>query len=123
MTVRVELDTCYSSGHKHKGATDRLWQDQYGRNKWSCHNIQGTQTRETQNSEMLYHFLMNSVTMEFTTKLVLYHEDYMINGAPIGACLFKKVIQLMYMDTMATASHIRKTLMDINAFETTYFPA
>ena len=74
----------------------------------------GMQTREAQNSEMLYHFLMNSVTTEFTTKLVLYQEDYMINGAPIGACLFKKIVQLTYVDTMATASHIRKTLMDMH---------
>ena len=74
----------------------------------------GTQTREAQNSKMLYHFLMNSVTMEFTTKLVLYQEDYTINGAPIGACLFKKVIQLTYVDTMTTASHIHETLMDMH---------
>ena len=74
-----------------------------------------TQTiREAQNSKMLYHFLMNSVTTEFTTKLVLYQEEYMINGVPIGACLFKKVVQLTYVDTMATASHIRKTLMDMH---------
>ena len=66
----------------------------------------GTQTREAQNSKMLYHFLMNLV-MEFTTKLVLYQEDYTMNGAPVGACLFKKILQLMYMDTMATASHRR----------------
>ena len=59
----------------------------------------GTQTREAQNSEMLYHFLMNLVTTEFTTKLVLYQEDYTINGAPIGACLSKKIVQLAYVDT------------------------
>ena len=74
----------------------------------------GTQTREAQNSEMLYHFLMNSVTMEFTTKLVMYQEDYTMNGAPNGACLFKKIIQLTYMDTMATASHIHEPLMDMH---------
>ena len=74
----------------------------------------GMQTREAQNSEMLYHFLMNSVSTEFNTKLILYQEDYMINRVPIGACLFKKVIQLTYVDTMATASHIRETLMDMH---------
>ena len=74
----------------------------------------GTQTRETQNSEMLYHFLMNSATTEFTTKLVLYQEDYTMNGAPIGACLFKKIIQLTYVDTMATVPHIHETLMDMH---------
>ena len=74
----------------------------------------GTQTRAAQSSEMLYHFLMNSVTMEFSTKLVLYQEEYTMNGALIGACLFKKVIQLTYMDTMATASHICETLMDMH---------
>ena len=74
----------------------------------------GTQTRAAQNSEMLYHFLMNSVATEFTTKLVLYQEEYIVNGPPIGTCLFKKIIQLMYVDTMATASHICKTLMDMH---------
>ena len=74
----------------------------------------GTQTREAQNSEMLYHFLMNLVTTEFTTKLALYQEDYMINGVPIRECLFKKIIQLTYVDTMATASHICETLMDMH---------
>ena len=74
----------------------------------------GTQTREAQNSKMLYHFLMNLVTTEFTTKLVLYQEAYIINRAPIGACLFKKVIQLTYVDTMGTASQIHETLMDMH---------
>ena len=74
----------------------------------------GMQNREAQNSKMLYHFLMNLVTTEFTTTLVLYQEDYMINGAPIGACLFKKIFQLTYVDTMATALHIRETLMDMH---------
>ena len=68
----------------------------------------GTQTRAAQNPKMLYHFLMNSMTMEFTTKFVLYQEEYTMK---IGACLFKKIIQLMYVDTMATVSHICETLM------------
>ena len=110
----MELDTFYLSGHEHKGAIDRLWQDQYGEINSHATTYTGMQTREAQNSEILYHFLMNSVTMEFTAKLVLYQEDYMINGAPIGTCLFKKVVQLTYVDTMATASHIRKTLMDMH---------
>ena len=74
----------------------------------------GTPTREAQNSEMFYHFLMNLVTTDFTTKLVLYQEDYTINGAPIGACLFKKIVQLTYVDTVATTSHICETLMDMH---------
>ena len=74
----------------------------------------GTQTREAQNSEMLYHFFMNTVSTELTTKLVLYQEDYTMNGAQIGTCLFKKVVQLTYVDTMATASHICETLMDMH---------
>ena len=37
-----------------------------------------------------------------------------MNGVPIGACLFKKVVQLTYVDTMATASHICETLMDMH---------
>ena len=74
----------------------------------------GMQNREAQNSKMLYHFLMNSGTTEFNTTLVFYQEDYVINGAPIWACLFKKIFQLTYVDTMATASHIRETLMDMH---------
>ena len=74
----------------------------------------GMQTGEAQISEMLSHFLMNSVTIELTTKLVPYQEDYMMNRAPIGTCLFKKVVQLMYVNTIATSSHICKTLMDMH---------
>ena len=69
----------------------------------------GMQTREAQNSEMLYHFLMNSVTTEFTTKLVLYQEDYMINGAPIGACLFKRSFSSP-MWTLWLTENVPKTL-------------
>ena len=101
-------------------ATDtRELQSDYGRISMTKINghaatYTGSQTRAAQNSKMLYHFLMNLVTMEFTTKLVLYQEEYTMNGAPIGACLFKKIIPLMYIDTMATASHIHETLMDMH---------
>ena len=112
MTVQMELNTCYSSGHKEL-LTDygKISMDEINGH---AKTYTGTQTREAQNSKMLYHFLMNSVTTEFTTKLALYQEDYTINRAPIRVCLFKKVVQLMYVDTMATTSHICKTVMDMH---------
>ena len=38
-TIWVEFDTRHSSDHRYEGATDRLQQDQHGRDKWSCCNI------------------------------------------------------------------------------------
>ena len=68
LTIPVAMDT-------------RELQSDYGRISMAEINghaatYTGTQTRAAQNSEMLYDFLMNSVTTEFTTKLVLYQEEF-----------------------------------------------
>ena len=94
----------------------KMYQPAWPRSTVMPQHTQALRPGQLKTLKMLYHFLMNSVTTEFTTKLVLYkyQKEYTMNGAPIDTCLFKKIIQLTYVDTMATASHIRKTLMDMH---------
>ena len=62
----------------------------------------------------LYQFLLSSLATESKTKILLHWDEFMINKEPVGACLFKKIVQLTYVDTMATASHIHETLMEMH---------
>lgn len=73
----------------------------------------GQQTREAQNSDMLYHFLMESLAVTFKAEVLLYSNDYTINGVPDGILLLKQIIVLSYIDTRATTAHIRDTLVDM----------
>ena len=68
----------------------------------------------TLRTQMLYQFLMNSVTTDFKTKLIPHLAEFRINEKPIGPCLFKKMVQPTYIDTMAMGSHITKILMDMH---------
>ena len=55
---------------------------------------------DAQNSEMLSQFLLSLL-------LILLHQDeFPLNNEPVSTCLFKKIVQLTYVDTMATTSHI-----------------
>ena len=81
-----------------------------------------TQARNAQDLEMLYQFLLCSATNTFQMKLMLHQEDFQINGDPMGLCLFKKMVQLTYIDTMVTASPIRERDTDGDAPQVTYVP-
>ncbi|KAL7575398.1 hypothetical protein ACA910_007306 [Epithemia clementina (nom. ined.)] len=77
----------------------------------------GTQMRNAQNSDMLYHFLMALLTSSFKCQVLLHGEDYTVTAnavtVPDGPSLLKLLVSLTYIDTRATASHIRTTLVDM----------
>ena len=54
--------------------------------------------QRTLRTQMLYQFLMNSVTTDFKTKLIPHLAEFRINEKPIGPCLFKKMVQPTYID-------------------------
>ncbi|KAL7559545.1 hypothetical protein ACA910_005174 [Epithemia clementina (nom. ined.)] len=76
-------------------------------------NYVGQQSRDMQNSEMMYHFIFDSLTPEFRTKVNLHCHDYTIGTALDGACLLKKVIMLTFIDTRATTAYIRELLVNM----------
>ena len=79
-----------------------------------ANNYTSTQPCDAQNSEMLYQFLLSSLVTEFKTKILLHQAEFMLNNEQVRACLFKKIMQLSYVDTMAAASQICETLMEVH---------
>ncbi|KAL7562143.1 hypothetical protein ACA910_016701 [Epithemia clementina (nom. ined.)] len=77
----------------------------------------GTQTRNAQNSDMLYHCLMASLTSAFKGQVLLNSHEYTVTAnavtMPDDPTLLKQIVALTYIDTRATASHIRSTLVDM----------
>ncbi|KAL7557094.1 hypothetical protein ACA910_011913 [Epithemia clementina (nom. ined.)] len=66
---------------------------------------------------MLYHFLMASLTSSFKGQVLLNSDEYTVTAnavtMPDGPALLKQIVSLTYIDTRATASHIRSTLVDM----------
>ena len=52
---------------------------------------QGQQTRDAQNSDMLYYFLIESLTETFKAQVLLFVDNFTINDAPDGICLCWKL--------------------------------
>ena len=82
-------------------------------------NYVGIQGRESQDSYMLYNFLIESLTDSFKAQVLLYEQDYFIThmrGQPDmkdGPTLLKRLIMLTYVDNRATMAYIRETLIDM----------
>ena len=74
----------------------------------------GQETRDAQNSDMLYNFLIESLTEDFKEQVLLFVDDFTINDVPDGICLLKQIIVLTYIDNRATTAHIRDTLIDMS---------
>ena len=78
------------------------------------------QTRQAQNDRMMYDFLEESLEEKFLAEVTLYEQEYLITpaagGEPIlnGPAFLKQIITQTYIDTRATVSHIRETLIDMH---------
>ena len=66
-----------------------------------------TPTRPAQDTTMLYHRLMNSLSAEALDMITIWKNDYMINKTPSGNLLLKVIIRESHIDTNATESSIR----------------
>jgi hypothetical protein len=82
----------------------------------------GQQVRAAQNANMLARHIMNSLTPEFKSQVILHASEYKINGKPDGLCLLKQVYKLTFVDTKGTVSSIRTQLvhMSIKLVEVNY---
>ena len=74
-------------------------------------------TRDVQNAEMLYHFLFESLDENFKATILLKNHNYQVSvgtyTAEDGPCLLKQTIASIFVDTRATASQIRESLVDM----------
>ena len=66
----------------------------------------GQPIRQAQNAQMLYPFLIESITPSFNGQVLLYQTNYTINNIKSGLCLLKQILSLTYIDTQTKAFHI-----------------
>ena len=71
-----------------------------------------TPTRDTQDNDMFYYFLADSLTNEFYTMVQLYADIYTITNVPVASSLLKQIIILNRVDILASTMHIREMLIE-----------
>ena len=59
-----------------------------------------------QNSEMLYQFLIESLTTTFMGHVLLYKNSYMLNNSYNKPPLLKQILALTHIDTRAKVFYI-----------------
>ena len=68
-----------------------------------------TQTRNAQNNDMLYYFLVDSLEAKF---ILLYAESYSAHNVVVASALLKQIIVLTRIDNPPAATHERELLIE-----------
>ena len=71
-----------------------------------------TPTRDAQDNDMFYYFLVDSITNKFCTPVLLYANVYTFTNVPVASSLLKQIIILTRVDNPASTMHIREMLME-----------
>lgn len=79
-----------------------------------------TASRTLQNADMLYKFLISSLEKDFRASILLYKSEYTIGGDADGPMLLKRILMLTHIDTKATISLIRASLVNMSTTFTEY---
>ena len=74
----------------------------------------GQNSRDAQNSMMIFNCLSNSLTDIGKTKVYVEHQRYTVNGVTDGLLLLKVIVQLSHIDTKATITVIRTRLSSLD---------
>ena len=74
------------------------------------------ETRKTQDSQALYHCLMNSLSTTGRNKVSNLTDDYTIKGTRVGMLLLKVIVRESGIDTQASGTYIRKQLADLDVY-------
>ena len=70
-----------------------------------------TQTRNVQDNNMLYYFIINLLPPSFCTKLLLHIYIYLVNGTTATSVMIKQIIILTHINSPAVAQHVREMLI------------
>ena len=76
----------------------------------------GAQNRAAQDSAQLYRCLMASISKEGKRKILVWEDQYNINGLGSGNLLLKIIVRESHLDTNATSSSIRTKLTDLDRY-------
>ena len=84
----------------------------HARTQWTSQH-----TGDAQNAEMLYHFLFESLDDNFEAMVLLKNYNYQVTMGTYttedGPCVLQQIIVSTFVDTRATASQIRESLIDM----------
>ena len=75
-----------------------------------------TQTRNAQDSNLLYECIMNSISAECKAKLTIWKSEYKCRQLPSGNLLLKVLIHECHLDTNATVGGIRNRLSTLDMY-------
>lgn len=75
-----------------------------------------TPTRAAQDTDMLYHCLMSSLSKVGRTKVMIWEKQYKINDRASGNLLLKVIIRESHLDGNATTTVIRTKLSSLDTF-------
>ena len=76
----------------------------------------GAQNRAAQDSAQLYRCLMASISKEGKRKILVWEDQYNLNGLGSGNLLLKIIVRESHLDTNATSSSIRTKLTDLDRY-------
>ena len=71
-----------------------------------------TLTRDVQDNDMFYYFLVDSLTNEFHTMVLLYADIYTVTNIPVASSLLTQIIILTRVDNPASTMDIREMLIE-----------
>jgi hypothetical protein len=72
--------------------------------------------RMAQDNAQLYHCLMNSLTKEAKAKVMIWRQEYTVNGFPCGPALLKIIIHESHVDTRSTVLHVQEKLSSLDSY-------
>ena len=78
-----------------------------------------TQDRKAQDTYMLYKCLMASLSAEAKKKILIWSDQYDVDGASGGVALLKVIVRESHLDTNATTNQIRTKLSNLDQYITT----
>ena len=79
----------------------------------------GSETREAQDNNMLYHAIMRSLSKEAKNKILLKKKEYTTDEGPSANLLIKILVRECHLDTNATVSTIRQNLTELDHYMVT----
>ena len=71
-----------------------------------------TPMRDAQDNDMFYYFIVDLLTNDFCTTVLLYANVYTVANVPITSALLKQIIILTRVDNPASTMHIREMLIE-----------
>jgi hypothetical protein len=78
-----------------------------------------SQSRAKQNNTMMSNCLSNSLSMEAKVRLLTYQNNYTFNGVEYAPLMYKVIMRLTTIDSIATTQTLRDDLQNLGVFAAT----